>query len=671
MRLRLLGMMAVECEGADLPLPASRKTRAILGYLVLSARPVSRQRLCDLFFDLPDDPRAALRWSLHKLRQLVDSGGESRIIAERDQLSFVPGGVSVDVTEVLATGAAPGESLSPERIDASLSLLQGQLMEDADLPNRLEYSTWLSGWRQDLARLEARLIADRVRQLADDPARQVPYLQRWRLVEPQEEAVHARLIEALALSGRRDEAIEAAALGERSLRELGLPASPALRAGLRNPARPPLVQPQASPAPGAEGTAPDRQAVADSPVNRDVTTEPAIKPVVVVLPLTDLSGTPLPAHIPAGFTDGLTHALSRFRSLIVVSHASADRLAGRLEDPVAIADALGADVLVGGTLAASGDGRLRMRWRVVEGRSGRILSVGDLEGKLDDIWDFQEQAASSLAVEVEPRAQKEAIRVRSERPTSIPAVYDLYLQALYAGFSLEGRDYARALELLEQAIAIDPRLHQALAFAPWAAAYANRIASRADLARFADMSRQAMRIGRDDARTLATAGTALFYMAHEFGPARAAINRAIELNPNEYTAWICGGWMDAMKGSWDSAHTMFDRAERLNPLAYGANGLMSGRAMADFMVGRLADAERFIELALAGDDSHPSALMTGIATAAGLGLDEKLRHRTAGFLGIYPDGIASLAIQALPFEDPVCRARYFDAVQVGIERAGI
>ena len=182
------------------------------------------------------------------------------------------------------------------------------------------------------------------------------------------------------------------------------------------------------------------------------------------------------------------------------------------------------------------------------------------------------------------------------------------------------------------------------------------------------MSRTALRIGRDDARTLATAGTALFYMAHAFGPARAAIERALSLNPNEYTAWICGGWMDAMKGSWDSAHGMFDRAERLNPLAYGANGLMSGRAMADFMVGRLAEAERSIELALSGDDTHPSALMTGIATAAALGLESKLRERIAGFLRIYPDGIANLAIQALPFEDKACRDRYFAAVQAGLDQ---
>jgi DNA-binding SARP family transcriptional activator len=44
----------------------------LLGYLVASRAPQSRQGLCDLLWDGPDDPRAALRWSLTKLRPLVD-----------------------------------------------------------------------------------------------------------------------------------------------------------------------------------------------------------------------------------------------------------------------------------------------------------------------------------------------------------------------------------------------------------------------------------------------------------------------------------------------------------------------------------------------------------------------------------------------------------------------
>src|SRR5215470_5582446 len=69
--LRLLGQLEVVRNGKALPLPPSKKTRALLAYLVATHRPHSRAELCELFWEDPDDPRAALRWSLTKIRQLL------------------------------------------------------------------------------------------------------------------------------------------------------------------------------------------------------------------------------------------------------------------------------------------------------------------------------------------------------------------------------------------------------------------------------------------------------------------------------------------------------------------------------------------------------------------------------------------------------------------------
>jgi DNA-binding SARP family transcriptional activator len=64
LELRVLGTLEVVRDGALLELPPSRKTRALLAYLLLDGRLHRRERLCGMFWDLPDDPRAALRWSL-------------------------------------------------------------------------------------------------------------------------------------------------------------------------------------------------------------------------------------------------------------------------------------------------------------------------------------------------------------------------------------------------------------------------------------------------------------------------------------------------------------------------------------------------------------------------------------------------------------------------------
>ena len=44
--LRLLGNMALECNGAPRELPKSRKTRALLAHLALQACPIRREALC-------------------------------------------------------------------------------------------------------------------------------------------------------------------------------------------------------------------------------------------------------------------------------------------------------------------------------------------------------------------------------------------------------------------------------------------------------------------------------------------------------------------------------------------------------------------------------------------------------------------------------------------------
>lgn len=94
--LRLLGAMALTRDGADVPLPASRKTRALLGYLAASGRAVRRERLCELLWQLPDDPRGALRWSLSKLRGVIETDPECHLIANREAVLFDCAGLSVD-----------------------------------------------------------------------------------------------------------------------------------------------------------------------------------------------------------------------------------------------------------------------------------------------------------------------------------------------------------------------------------------------------------------------------------------------------------------------------------------------------------------------------------------------------------------------------------------------
>src|SRR5690348_13094119 len=77
LEIRLLGELEVVLGGRLAKLPPSKKTRALLSYLVARGQAQLRARLCDLLWDGPDDPRAGLRWSLSKLRSVFEEGAAS------------------------------------------------------------------------------------------------------------------------------------------------------------------------------------------------------------------------------------------------------------------------------------------------------------------------------------------------------------------------------------------------------------------------------------------------------------------------------------------------------------------------------------------------------------------------------------------------------------------
>src|SRR5215510_10075673 len=64
----VLGNLAVLRRRTRMQLPRSRKTRALLAYLAVTARRHSRDRLCAMFWTVPDDPRVVLLWRLTRLR---------------------------------------------------------------------------------------------------------------------------------------------------------------------------------------------------------------------------------------------------------------------------------------------------------------------------------------------------------------------------------------------------------------------------------------------------------------------------------------------------------------------------------------------------------------------------------------------------------------------------
>jgi DNA-binding SARP family transcriptional activator len=158
LRISVLGQLALLRHCTRVELPPSKKTRALLAYLAVTARSHSRDRLCAMFWPIPDDPRAALRWSLSRLRPLLDEHGCRRIIADRETVGLDLNGAVVDILSLRNAYQNGIDSVSTEALRQAAQALEGDFLEGLDLPDCQEFQSWCLAEREETRRLRVRLL---------------------------------------------------------------------------------------------------------------------------------------------------------------------------------------------------------------------------------------------------------------------------------------------------------------------------------------------------------------------------------------------------------------------------------------------------------------------------------------------------------------------------------
>ncbi len=228
--VRLLGEIGLLRDGAPVALPASKKTRALLGYLVAAKAPQPRQRLCDLLWDGPDDPRAALRWSLTKLRPLVDDDAAVRLVADRDRVGFEAAGATVDLFEAAAHVGRDVASAGVEALGHAAAALRGDFLEGLDMPDCYRFHEWCTAERERVRGLRLAVLDALVDRLSEASPEEALRHARQRLaIDPLADVAHAATVKLLARLGRNAEAHAQVETCRRILeRELGGRRSPAL-----------------------------------------------------------------------------------------------------------------------------------------------------------------------------------------------------------------------------------------------------------------------------------------------------------------------------------------------------------------------------------------------------------------------------------------------------------
>ncbi|MFL7838933.1 MAG: BTAD domain-containing putative transcriptional regulator [Candidatus Promineifilaceae bacterium] len=194
--IRLLGTPKITDPAGPVPRFRSQLTVALLGYLAVERRLITRERLAAFFW--PDDALSAgkgkLRRELHNLNQILPGCWE----IDRLTVRFLPNQetfLDLDELQDLEETGAWREAAD---------LLHGEFLEGITLDDNLEFETWLLGeqerWRQRGILILSVLQEELVKQ--NLPQEALRYGRRLLRLAPWDELAHERNMRLLAQSGQ-------------------------------------------------------------------------------------------------------------------------------------------------------------------------------------------------------------------------------------------------------------------------------------------------------------------------------------------------------------------------------------------------------------------------------------------------------------------------------------
>jgi adenylate cyclase len=363
------------------------------------------------------------------------------------------------------------------------------------------------------------------------------------------------------------------------------------------------------------------------------------KPSLVVLPFQNMTGDAEQEYFVDGMVEEITTAIARLPWLFVIARNSAFTYKGKPVDVKQVAQELGVRYVLEGSVRKAGN-RVRITGQLIDTTTGAHIWADRFDATLDDIFELQDQVASSVAGAIEPKLRQAEIERAGRKPTANLTAYDLYLRAVAQSYRPTEKGVAEAVVLARQALTTDPSYAPAAAFIGWCRVQQQWQSCGGlcanDLAEASRLARQALEAERDDAETIWQAAWTLFLLAGEAAMAAAALDRALALNPNAALAWLIRGAIHALRNEPDAAIQAIERGRRLSPFDPYTFLYAGTIAAAHLAARRFEQAIEWADRALHDRPRMAAAIRIKVAANAHLGHLDTARAELSRVLAIDP-----------------------------------
>lgn len=595
LQLRLLGAFTVLREGKILPLPPSRKLRALIAYLALASQTLAREHLCELLWDIPHDPRGELRWCLSKARLLVNEPGRARLESAGDGVRLHLRDCDVDAVEVARKMQQGPNALDTSGMWALLTRFEGDFLDGLEISRNPFFNNWLTAQRRRYRAYHVALLEQLVAKLPEGSAEAFRCLDAWLQLAPFDRCAHELMLQALAYRGQLKEGDEHLAATARSFEAEGLEWLP-LRVAWRNAK---LKSRRVFPAAPATESAPLES-------DHDGGVEYVRRASIAVMPFTDLTAQGGDRGGPA---DGLAHdiitRLAKLRSLFVIAQGTVFALDQRSVGAEEAGRALNVSYVLAGTFHRT-PARMTVNVQLIETRTARIIWAEIFDRKTDDAFlaldDIGDRIVGALDVEIENVERNRAIL----KPPSSLNAWEAHHRGLWHMYRFNRADNEFAAHFFEMAIRLDPtfsRAYAGLSFTHWQNAFQHWGEREAESGFAYETASQALlRDARDPAAHWAM-GRAL-WLRGEQEQSLIELQDAVDLSPNFALGHYTLGFICCQSGEAESAIISTDHSRTLSPFDPLLFGMLAVRALALARLGRFDEAAEWAVKAAARPNAH-------------------------------------------------------------------
>ncbi|MDA0230136.1 MAG: adenylate/guanylate cyclase domain-containing protein [Proteobacteria bacterium] len=275
-------------------------------------------------------------------------------------------------------------------------------------------------------------------------------------------------------------------------------------------------------------------AVSPSPVAKNKNTGPT-KPTIAVLPFDNMSKDEEQEYFVDGMTEDIITELSRYHDLFVIARNSTFAYKGRAVDVTEVGRELGVRYIVEGSVRKAGN-RVRITVQLVDAADGHHLWAERYDRELEDVFAVQDEITQVIVANLPRRVEAAHFEQSKQKPTENMAAYDYVLRAKDHHHRQTPEDNAKAIEMAQKAIELDPDFSLAHAWyscslgQAWGRGY---IEEKTILRRISKAEKALSDNAKDDAESHRILTELNLVLHRDFNKVRLHQDRAYALNPND------------------------------------------------------------------------------------------------------------------------------------------